>query len=64
MKNDVRDWTNEECVLICLQLKKAIKFAKENGIDLSKECEPLKEYNGKNLYLLDLKNEAKNGGFI
>ena len=51
-------------LLTCIELKLSIQIAKETGIDLTEECEPLKNYEGNNVFLLDLKREAKEAGFI
>ena len=56
--------TNEDCIKACIAIKHMITVAIENEIDISKECEPLKDYNGSNIFLLDLKRQCEEAGFI
>ena len=55
---------NAEYLMKCIEIKMLIQLASETGIDISKECEPIKDYEGNNIFLLDLKREAKEAGFI
>lgn len=50
--------TQFECFVKYLQIKKIIQIANEAGIDISNELEPLKSYDGNNIFILDLKREA------
>ena len=56
--------TDAECISACIIIKYLINVAKRENIDISKECEPIKDYNGSNKFLLDIKKECEEGGFI
>lgn len=56
--------TNEDCIKACIAIAFMIDVAIENEIDISKECEPIADYNGSNPFLLNLKNQCKEAGFI